>query len=574
MKDTGAFIRYYLFDIQMLPSQNFRNTASIGSSVNDYINLHRPLGKAELFDVVDNNALFSLPQLRPQSIDDISVTVQRRFQVTTSGAGAASLSLSATGETFANVNVNKEPIPVVPTVHYNMGGIPTNYKAEVLTLNGSEKTVPGLMAIGEAACVSVHGANRLGSNSLIDLVVFGRAAAKRAAELIKPGMPHEEVSKSETDKCLDRFDKIRNSNGSTMTSAKIIDPGQGYSVGDSLSFTPDPGGDAVVTCVVDAVGETLGGIPIASLNGTFTAIKEIGIDSFCITPDVSSYDFKSGYTAPVNTLSGGSNVTSSRNYYFDTLHTMIPSLQFKNTRIYSSVYMAPMQSPEGFANGTNHVKKTVTEFVTLNDNVHFDSPHVVASAVNESAYNGGSKSFTCQLQLQSFNSNLSPVIDVGTLGAIGIMNRLNNIDSATSKKVDGVTNSLPDGTVYVASTEPEGDNNAMVYCTRKVNLKTPATALRVTADLFKPATTDIKFMYKILKNDESQPWDDLGWEFFNTDGSPDSTLESDARNFKEYDYSAEALPEFSAFSIKVVGQGTNTCEIPLVAALRCIALAT
>ena len=99
-----------------------------------------------------------------------------------------------------------------------MGGIPTNYKAEVLTLNGSEKTVPGLMAIGEAACVSVHGANRLGSNSLIDLVVFGKAAAKRTAELVKPGSPHEKVSNIETDKCLDRFDKIRNSNGSTRTS--------------------------------------------------------------------------------------------------------------------------------------------------------------------------------------------------------------------------------------------------------------------------------------------------------------------------------------------------------------------
>jgi succinate dehydrogenase / fumarate reductase, flavoprotein subunit len=125
--------------------------------------------------------------------------------------------ISEAAKTFANIDVNKQPIPVVPTVHYNMGGIPTNYKAEVLTLNGSEKIVPGLMAIGEAACVSVHGANRLGSNSLIDLVVFGRAAAKRAAELIKPGMPHEEVSQSETDKCLDRFDKIRNSNGGTKT---------------------------------------------------------------------------------------------------------------------------------------------------------------------------------------------------------------------------------------------------------------------------------------------------------------------------------------------------------------------
>ena len=131
--------------------------------------------------------------------------------------------ISEAAKTFANVDVSKEPIPVVPTVHYNMGGIPTNYKAEVLTLNGSEKTVPGLMAIGEAACVSVHGANRLGSNSLIDLVVFGRAAAKRAAELVKPGSAHEEVSNSETDKCLERFDKIRNSNGSTKTSELRIE---------------------------------------------------------------------------------------------------------------------------------------------------------------------------------------------------------------------------------------------------------------------------------------------------------------------------------------------------------------
>ncbi len=118
---------------------------------------------------------------------------------------------------FADVDVTREPIPVVPTVHYNMGGIPTNYKAEVLTFNGSEKVVPGLMAIGEAACVSVHGANRLGSNSLIDLVVFGRAAAKRAAELVKPRTSHEEISNSETDKCIDRFEKLRNGNGTNRT---------------------------------------------------------------------------------------------------------------------------------------------------------------------------------------------------------------------------------------------------------------------------------------------------------------------------------------------------------------------
>jgi succinate dehydrogenase / fumarate reductase flavoprotein subunit len=118
---------------------------------------------------------------------------------------------------FADVDVTKEPIPVVPTVHYNMGGIPTNYKGEVLTVDESQSTVPGLMAIGEAACVSVHGANRLGSNSLIDLVVFGRSAAKRTAELVKPGMPHEDVEESETQKCLDRFDRLRFAKGDKGT---------------------------------------------------------------------------------------------------------------------------------------------------------------------------------------------------------------------------------------------------------------------------------------------------------------------------------------------------------------------
>jgi len=126
--------------------------------------------------------------------------------------------ISESVETFVHRDVTKDPIPVVPTVHYNMGGIPANYKAEVITLNGKDATVPGLMAIGEAACVSVHGANRLGSNSLIDLVVFGKAAANRAKELVKPNSPHDEIPKSEMDKSLDRFDKLRNGSGSNKTS--------------------------------------------------------------------------------------------------------------------------------------------------------------------------------------------------------------------------------------------------------------------------------------------------------------------------------------------------------------------
>ena len=122
---------------------------------------------------------------------------------------------------FAGIDATKVPMPVTPTVHYNMGGIPTNYHAEVVTLeNGNpDKVVKGLMAIGEAACVSVHGANRLGSNSLLDLVVFGRSAAMRCAELITPNQPHSNLNPESYAEALVRFEKIRNANGSKNTAS-------------------------------------------------------------------------------------------------------------------------------------------------------------------------------------------------------------------------------------------------------------------------------------------------------------------------------------------------------------------
>lgn len=129
--------------------------------------------------------------------------------------------ISESAKIFAGVDVTKEPIPVLPTVHYNMGGIPTNFYSEVVTKQGDnpDQVVPGLMAVGEAACVSVHGANRLGSNSLIDLVVFGRSAALRAADTIKAGEKQPELKPHMTDGHLARFDKLRNANGSTPTAA-------------------------------------------------------------------------------------------------------------------------------------------------------------------------------------------------------------------------------------------------------------------------------------------------------------------------------------------------------------------
>jgi succinate dehydrogenase / fumarate reductase flavoprotein subunit len=127
--------------------------------------------------------------------------------------------ISESSKIFAGVDVTKEPIPVLPTVHYNMGGIPTNYRGEVVIKKDGDPDVivPGLMAIGEAACVSVHGANRLGSNSLIDLVVFGRAAGLRAAEVVSPGAEQRDLAPDSADRALSRLDSIRHAKGDIPT---------------------------------------------------------------------------------------------------------------------------------------------------------------------------------------------------------------------------------------------------------------------------------------------------------------------------------------------------------------------
>jgi succinate dehydrogenase / fumarate reductase flavoprotein subunit len=127
--------------------------------------------------------------------------------------------ITETGKIFANVDLTRQPLPVTPTVHYNMGGIPTNYHGEVVQMRDGDPdaVVPGLFAVGEAACVSVHGANRLGSNSLIDLVVFGRATGKRIAEIMKPGTAHDPIVKAGDEFALGRLDHFRNAKGGSPT---------------------------------------------------------------------------------------------------------------------------------------------------------------------------------------------------------------------------------------------------------------------------------------------------------------------------------------------------------------------
>ena len=170
--------------------------------------------------------------------------------------------ISESARVFSGVDVTKAPIPVLPTVHYNMGGIPTNYHGEVLTKVGdnADTVVPGLMAVGEAACVSVHGANRLGSNSLIDLVVFGRAAGLRLGETVTPGASQPEFKPEEGQNSLDRLDKYRHAAGGTPTAKLRLQMQRGMQN----------------NCAVFRTGEVLNE-GVAAMRDVYTGMADIGV---------------------------------------------------------------------------------------------------------------------------------------------------------------------------------------------------------------------------------------------------------------------------------------------------------
>jgi len=208
--------------------------------------------------------------------------------------------ISESARIFAGVDVTKEPIPVLPTVHYNMGGIPTNYHGEVLTKVGDDPdtVVPGLMAIGEAACVSVHGANRLGSNSLIDLVVFGRAAGLRCAETLEPGEKHTDLPKDAGMNSLERLDHFRYADGGTPTAKLRLD----------MQKTMQ------TNCAVFRTGEVLDeGKDL--IHGVWAAEKDIGVSDRSLiwnTDLVETLEFDNLISLAVVTMESAVNRTESR----------------------------------------------------------------------------------------------------------------------------------------------------------------------------------------------------------------------------------------------------------------------
>ena len=172
--------------------------------------------------------------------------------------------------------------------------------------------------------------------------------------------------------------------------------------------------------------------------------------------------------------------------------------------------------------------------------------------------------------MRSSLENLSPIVDLDRKSVVAFSNRLNKIDSASDM---GVTALQGD---YVSSEASAGDVNEAIYVTRRVALDNPATGIKVYLDMNRFASANVKLMYKILRSDDASDFDEIGYNFFNTNGSPDNTVNASlaVTDFKEYEYTENNLDEFIAFSIKIVMQGSNSSEPPRLKDLRALALAT
>jgi len=338
------------------------------------------------------------------------------------------------------------------------------------------------------------------------------------------------------------------------------------------TFTSNSRGHDSTTAAAHTNGATielyqLAETPLTEINKTHTAIANIDMDSYTVA--LTTAPTISGASSTVEV--GGTSVYVSENYRFETFKTQISALELPLTAINASIRSTSGTSPSG--SETSFVTETTSTAFSLNENFDLDTSRIVCSSINEANELSGGKSLFVPLVLTTEEENLSPVIDLDRLSMVAVANQLNKVDSSSDVYAD-----------YNASTEPEGDNNAAIYITKKVALENPATALKIFFAGNVLGTSDIEVLFKILRSDDSSDFDDLGYEFFNTDGSPDNAASTSLSrtDFQQYLYTAgvkddgigDSLPEFIQFAIKIVGQGTDATQVPRIRDFRAIALAT
>tara|TARA_E500000318_G_scaffold71664_1_gene66348 strand:+ start:4635 stop:7145 length:2511 start_codon:yes stop_codon:yes gene_type:complete len=337
------------------------------------------------------------------------------------------------------------------------------------------------------------------------------------------------------------------------------------------SLTRGAGSTTAASHVDDSTVELymINSVPLTEINTTHTDISNINIDSYTITLSTSPSVSGGSTDAEV----GGANVYATENYRFETGKTIIESVELPDTSITLNLKKTTGTSPAGTE--TSFIKDSTSSVITLNENFKLDSTAIVCSRINELNELGGASSLEFPIELSTTNENLSPVIDLDRASFIAVSNRINDIE--TSSDVYPTAN-------FVASTEPRGDNNSAIYLTKSVVLENPATALKVFFAAQKHSSADIKIMYRIKPQNSDEDFEDLGFVYFNTDGSPDGGITNslDDNDFREYFYTAgvdddgngTALEEFKQFQIKIILQSTDAANPPRIRDLRAIALAT
>jgi len=319
---------------------------------------------------------------------------------------------------------------------------------------------------------------------------------------------------------------------------------------------------------------------LSNLNKTYTSISEMGLDHYIIDLVANSTD--PGAVFKVSTGAekvGGAAVKASENYMMDTMKTVLQVMENSGTATSTTIRTTTGASPSSTSgvSGGSQTPFTLTALssakpIAINENVDFESPQMVASTINETNEMTGNKSLQLNMTLASSNSNLSPVLDTQRMGLFTIQNRLNNINLATDLYSAGINSAdTVFSDAFRQSTVADGDNNAAIYCTRKVTLENAATAVKVLFDAIRFSDSSIEVYQKTQQSDDTAQFEDLAWVEMTADKT--ITESKNYLDYREYSFEASGLNGFISFAIKIVLKGTNTAEPPLVKDLRAIALA-
>ena len=360
---------------------------------------------------------------------------------------------------------------------------------------------------------------------------------------------------------------------------KIGDEIISYSTISGTGITSATRGANSTTAAAHANGATvelyqIHKVPLYDINKTHTAIANIQMDSYTIVLSTTPVVDGAGSTSTF----GGSVATATENAQYDLSTTNMGLLVPSRTSLTGGFLATTGTSASG--SEQSFVKSTTTRSVPFNDNYYWNETHIVASAINETNEMAGAKSLSVPITLSTDLEQLSPVIDTQRLSMVAVANKVDKIDSSSD---------VYPTSIYREMTEPEGDNHAAIYMTKKVNLETPATSLRVLLDISRDSNADVKVLFKTLRVDDAFSFDEIDYRFFNDDGTvagsggPDVTVRPATRNeFLEHEYTAGVtddglgipLDEFISFQIKIVMRTTNQALPPLIRNLRTLALAT